>query len=163
MADRRTRFRNGLKNVTFYDAPSIDSSATLTNDGTISGGTITGSTIQGHSSATMAAMVYGVASGDTSRDDIKMAAGHLVVTGSEQVQTGLTQVLSASANVENMNSRLGDASDPPWLATCRCPKPAGKAPANSKGAGYITIKVLTSNASVESGDAASVDWKAMGT
>jgi len=163
MADRRTRFAKGLKNVTFYGSPSIDSAATLTNSGTISGGTITGAEIQGHASTVMAAMVYGVASGDTSRDSLKVAAGHLAVTGSEQVQTGLTQVLSASATVENMNSRKGGASAPPWLAVCRVPKPAGKAPGNTKGAGYFTAKVLTSNASVESTAAASLDWMAVGT
>ncbi len=148
MAARRTRFKYGLKNPTLYNTITLDSSATF-------GGTTRFTT------AEVDAFVYGVASGDTSRTELKMATGHLPVTGSEQVQTGLTQVLSASANVENMNGR--DGSLTPWIATCRVPKPAGKAPANSKGSGYITIKVLTSNASTEAAVAASVDWMAMGT
>jgi len=161
MADRRTRFTKVLKNVTLYGAPSIDSAATLTNSGTISGGTITGAEIQGHAAAVVAAMVHGVASGDTSRDSLKMAAGHLAVTGSEQINTGLTQVLSASANLENMSPRNGTLT--PWLATCRVPKPAGKAPGNTKGNAYFTVKVLCSDASTEAAVAASVDWQAIGT
>ncbi len=150
MAPRRTKFKHGLKNPTLYGTITLDSSSTF-------GGTTR------FTAAQVDAFIYGVASGDTSRTELKVTAGHLVVTGSEQVQTGLTQVISASANVENMNTRKGGASAPPWLAVCRVPKPAGEAPGNSKGAGYMTVRVLTSNASVEATAAASLDWLAIGT
>lgn len=150
MADRRTRFSKGLTGVTLYGTTVIDSSGSFT------AGTIT------KTSAQLAAVPYGVASGDTSYDGYKIAAGHANVTGSRDICTGLTRVISGSANVANVLKKEAEAgSSGPWNAYCRINKIAGpQCPGVLDGWMKVIVRRLT--ASVESTTAASVDWFAIG-
>jgi hypothetical protein len=147
---RKTRFSKGLNNITLYGTTTLDSSATL-------GGS------QTHSAAKLDAMVSGVASGDTTYDGLKIAAGHCAVTGSREVETGLTTVVSGGANVANvLRKQTGEGTSGPTFADCRIRKIAGPLPT---GITASQMKVIVSNrtASVEATAAASVDWWAIGT
>lgn len=92
---------------------------------------------------------------------MKIAAGTVAITGSQDVNTGLTQVISGTANVANIKYDAQDNTSP-WLALCRINKPSGTQVPSSKGAGYMKIVVTTTTASVEASTAASVDWFAIG-
>ena len=156
MADRRTRFGKGLKNVTLYGSCTLDSSATLTNSGTIS----SAGKIGGVTAASLDALAHGVASGDTTYAGLKVACGQLRVTGSKDVNTGLTTVISGGANIGNTT---GGVSTTPQTVQIRIPRSVAPV-SKSKGSGYMKIVVKGTSASVESsGVAASVDWFAIGT
>ena len=142
MADRRTRYAKGLKNITLYGTTSLDSSATFA----------------GRGAASVEAMVCGVASGDTSFDGIKIAYGHKTITGSQDINTGLTTVYTGGANISNTT---GGLSTTPQTVQVRVPKVAAGV-SGSKGAGYMKIVVKGCSASVEASSAASIDWFAIG-
>jgi len=141
---RGTRFGSGLKDITLKGTNVLESGATL----------------EGLSKATIASTVYGVASGDTTYDGIKLAAGHVAITGSRDIQTGLTTVISGGANLSN-KSYEGVKGDP-FNASVRISQTAGTQVPATKGDGYMKILIEQATASIEATVAASVDWFAIG-
>ena len=140
MADRRTRYAKGLKDVTLYGTTTVDSAGTFQQDGTTNS-------------------VLGVASGDTSYDGVKVSYGQCVITGSRDVQTGLTTVFAGGANINNPKGREGHLTG--FVCNCRIPRDTGGPVSLSKGAGYMKVRVM-STASLEADQAASIDWFAIG-
>jgi hypothetical protein len=150
MADRRTRFSKGLKNATLYGTTTIDSSGTFA----------------GRDAASVEAMVCGIASGDTSYDGYKVACGSTRITGSRDINTGLTTVISGSANVATyFEKAAGAGSSGAAIAICRISKTGSGSVtvSGTGGAGFMKIICLNRSASVEATAAASVDWFAIGT
>jgi len=162
MADRRTRFGKGLKNVTLYGSVGIDGSATLTNSGTITGGTVssvalTGATVSGSTTN----IAIGVASIADNALALKVACGHIAITGSRDINTGLTHVISGGANINACTHGINLLGKD---VVVRCPRYSGGPVSGSKGLGYmkIVVKGSSSNASIEATGAASIDWFAIG-
>lgn len=112
-----------------------------------------------HTKEELDALVTGVASGDTTYDGRKFAAGQCVITGSRDVDTGLSVVIAGSANINNPKPRAGSFTG--TYCNVRIPRNSGGPVSLSKGTGYMKIRVH-STASIEAVTAASVDWLAVG-
>jgi hypothetical protein len=113
-----------------------------------------------HTKEELDALVTGVASGDTTFDGAKIAYGQCIITGSRDVQTGLTTVFAGGANINNPKPRNTTLTG--QFCNVRIPRNSGGPVSLSKGAGYMKICVRSSTASVEAAVAASVDWFAIG-
>jgi hypothetical protein len=117
-----------------------------------------------HTKEQLDALVTGVASGDTTYDGLKIAAGYSTITGSRDIDTGLSTVVAGSANVSDYKRKsLAAGTTGPAFAQCRVSKLGSTQVPGTKGAGYMKVIVSYRTASVEATAAAVVDWFAVGT